>query len=168
MSAAPDQANSGELEAAKKAIAAALLDANVNLLFGSPVDISVLPDYLDIVDNPKDLGTVLADVESSLEGSGTYKTALDVYKDVSLVWTNCTKYNDRPEDKAIVDICKRSAKLFDKEWRKAGLEVPKGEASHLPTGVELGGESSSNRAADENTEVKVTRGIAQLDLCIHS
>lgn len=150
MSAAADQTNSEELEAARKAVAAALLDANVNVLFGSPVDTSALPDYLDIVDNPMDLGTVLADVESSLEGSGPFKTALDVYKNVSLVFSNCLKYNDRPEDKTIADICKRSIKLLDKEWRKAGLEVPfKQEASHGTTGVQLGGEPSSSKAGDE-------------------
>ncbi|KAG7673970.1 hypothetical protein Ndes2526B_g02554 [Nannochloris sp. 'desiccata'] len=149
MSAAPDQDNSGELEAARKAVAAALLDANVNVLFGSPVDTSALTDYLTIIDTPKDLGTVLADLEGSLEGSGPYKTAADVFKDVSLVWSNCLKYNDRPEDKAIVDICKRSAKLFEKEWRKAGLKVCKDQASHVNTGVRLAGDSSSSKAVDE-------------------
>jgi Bromodomain len=148
MSAAPDQIKDGELEAARKAVVAALLDANVNVLFGSPVDTSALTDYLDIVDNPKDLGTVLADLESSLEGTGPYKSAADVFNDVLLVWSNCLKYNDRPEDKAIVDICKRSAKLFEREWRKAGLEVIKGKALHVNS-VQLGGEPSSSKAVDE-------------------
>jgi hypothetical protein len=148
MSAAPVKDTSEELEAARKAVAGALMDANVSVLFGSPVDTDALPDYLTIVDTPKDLGTVLADVESSLEGVGPYNSSLDVYKDVSLVWSNCLKYNDRPEDKAIVDICKRSAKLFEKEWRKAGLQVT-GEAFQFNSGVQLGGDPSSSKAIDE-------------------
>jgi hypothetical protein len=150
MSDAPDQVNVEELEAARKAIAAALLDANVNVLFGSPVDTSALHDYLSIVDTPKDLGTVLADVESSIDGSGPYNQAADVYNDCLLVWSNCLKYNDRPEDKAIRDMCARSCKLLEKEWKKAGLEVSKNLTSDLfKTGARLGGDSSTPKAADE-------------------
>lgn len=149
MSVPPDKAVGGELEAARRAVAATLLDANVNLIFGSPVDVTVLTDYLDIVETPKDLGTVLEDIDRSLQGSGPYKTAADVLNDISLVWSNCLKYNDRPEDKAIIDICRRSAKLLDKEWIKAGLQGSKAGGLHLPKHSQPGDEPSSSKAQYE-------------------
>lgn len=125
MGGASNSSPDSELDAAKAAVEATLRDANTSALFGQPVDPTLLPDYLDIVKHPKDLGSILGDLEASLQGSGPYTTAQDVLNDVQLVWTNCLQYNNRPEDKPIVDICRLSSKLFNKEWRKAGLSSNK-------------------------------------------
>jgi hypothetical protein len=114
--------NIEELEAAREAVAGALKDANTSLLFGEPVDPS-LQGYLDVVKEPKDLGTILADIDGSIDGEGPYHTATDVLRDVQLVWSNCFRYNDRPEDAPIVDQCKASQKVFLREWKKAGLTI---------------------------------------------
>lgn len=98
-----------------------LADDNASLLFGSPVDPSDLPDYLDIIKNPKDLGTILSDIEDSLNGEGPYLNAEQVLQDVQLVWSNALTYNNRPEDKSIVKITKSISKFFKREWQKAGL-----------------------------------------------
>jgi len=128
MAASPDQeASWSELEASREALAAALADPATDALFGEPVDTAALPDYLTVIQHPKDLGTVLADVEKSLQGAGPYLAASDVYTDVLLVWSNCERYNSRPEDKEIVKVCKRSAALVAREWRKAGLDLPEEE-----------------------------------------
>ena len=149
MSAPPDKDVNGELEAARRAVAASLLDANVNLIFGSPVDTASLSDYLTIVQTPKDLGTVLEDIDRSLQGSGPYKSASDVLNDISLVWSNCLKYNDRPEDKAIVDICYRSAKLVQNEWNKAGLQGSTTKGLHRKRPSQPGDEPSTSNAQNE-------------------
>lgn len=112
-----------ELEAVKKAIASTLQDANIELLYGSPVDASVLPDYHEVIKHPKDLGTILSDVETSLDGDGPYKNANEVLKDVHLVWSNCFLYNNRPVDAAIRKLCRSSIKIFEQEWRKAGISI---------------------------------------------
>lgn len=121
MEGASNPSLASELHAAKAAVAATLQDADTLALFGQPVDPRLLPDYLDIIKQPKDLGSIVNDLDASLQGSGPYKTARDVLDDVHVVWANCLQYNNRPEDKPIVDICRRSSKIFNKEWRKAGL-----------------------------------------------
>jgi len=110
-----------ELEVARQVVASVLKDANASLIFGSPVDQSVLPDYSDVIKNPKDLGTILSDLENSINGDGPYQAPEDILIDVELVWQNCLLYNNRPEDKSIVNICKKTSKLFTREWKKAGL-----------------------------------------------
>jgi hypothetical protein len=129
---------SSELLAARAAVAASLEDEDTAALFGEPVDPGVLPDYLDIIKEPKDLGTVLADIDKSIKGAGPYRDAKDVFRDVQLIWSNCRRYNNRPEDKPIVEICRHSSDWFNEEWRKAGLVVPSSvSTSAKRTGKEL-------------------------------
>lgn len=127
-----DIPNYDELEAAREALVRTLRDENTSILFGSPVD-PTLPGYLDVITNPKDLGTILADCERSLDEGEPYRDAASILKDVQLVWSNCLRYNDRPEDAPIVDICKFSQKIFLREWRKAGLPGISGVASDRKT-----------------------------------
>lgn len=111
------------LKAVLRATHYTLEDDNARALFGLPVDTTTLPDYLDIIEHPKDLGTILSEVENSLEGNGPYTSAEDALADVRLVWENCLRYNTRPEDKVIISICKQSRRRFNKGLKKSCGEL---------------------------------------------
>ena len=125
-------ASLGELEAAEAALTAALRDANIAAVFGAPVDPAALPDYLDVISEPKDLGTILEDVEKSLAGDGPYFTAEDVYRDVQLTWRNCLAYNNSPADREMQALCKQSQAVVLREFGKAGLDVGKKASGASP------------------------------------
>jgi hypothetical protein len=131
-------ASLGELEAAEAALTAALRDANIAAVFGAPVDPAVLPDYLDVISEPKDLGTILEDVEKSLAGDGPYFTAEDVYRDVELTWSNCLAYNNSPADREMQLLCKRSQAVVLREFGKAGLDVGKKASGPPAAGAQQG------------------------------
>jgi hypothetical protein len=61
-----------------------------SVAFRQPVDWKTLGlvDYMDIVKNPMDLGTIKANLEAS-----KYQTKEEVAADIRLVWTNCMLYN---------------------------------------------------------------------------
>lgn len=58
--------------------------------FNQPVDPVALniPDYLDVVKQPMDLGTVLKNLDA-----GEYEDGQELLADVALVWGNCLLYN---------------------------------------------------------------------------
>ena len=64
--------------------------------FSRPVDIIKYPMYLDVVKEPMDLGTCKTRLER-----GIYKTLAEFSSDLSLVWTNCFKFNEDPNS----DVC---------------------------------------------------------------
>lgn len=125
-----------ELEAARDALVRTLQDESTSLLFGEPVD-PTLPGYLDVISHPKDLGTILADCERSLEEGVPYLNAASIWGDVQIVWNNCFTYNDRPEDETIIDILRHSQKIFNREWKRAGLRVitPSASDRKIPKSV---------------------------------
>lgn len=47
-------------------------------------------DYLDVISNPMDLGTVNRKLET-----GQYRTAREWYNDLMLIWTNSMTYNKK-------------------------------------------------------------------------
>ena len=57
-------------------------------VFGQPVDLSVVPDYLTVIKEPMDFSTVMKKLHNM-----QYRTVDDWKKDVLLVFDNCVKYN---------------------------------------------------------------------------
>jgi hypothetical protein len=57
-------------------------------LFTAPVDPHQVPDYLQIIKNPMDLGTAAQKLRS-----GQYPAMLDCTRDVRFIWSNCRMYN---------------------------------------------------------------------------
>ncbi len=94
-------------------------DDNIDAVFGSPVDTSLLPDYNTIIEYPRDLGTIAKSIEESLDGRGPYVTYGEALADVQLVWKNCLRYNDRPEDTEIVSLCHRGRSKFKEALKDA-------------------------------------------------
>jgi hypothetical protein len=56
--------------------------------FSEPVNVELVPSYLDFIKTPMDLGTV----ERKLS-EGLYKTVEDWAQDVRLIWENCRTFN---------------------------------------------------------------------------
>ena len=96
------------------------------LLFNQAVDPKAqgLPDYREIVQRPRDLGTILAALEAGKASSfaeGPYTSPAEVFQDVELVWANCMLYNNRPEDAATRQLAAETQAAFLQKWRTAGL-----------------------------------------------
>lgn len=87
-----------------------------------------LDNYLDVIDQPMDLGTV----EKKLFGS-KYKNYKDFAKDVNLIWSNAKAYNlDDSEIYQQADIfeglCERKIADIEKEIADAGADKKQAES----------------------------------------
>ena len=96
--------------------------------FLEPVDPEALgiPDYLDVIERPMDLGTIHETLMSAKVigwSNINYRTPLDFRKDVEQVWWNCRRYNDQPEDYWIIQMCEECEQEFTKLWRELGFEA---------------------------------------------
>ena len=106
--------------------------------FLEPVDAESLgiPEYHDVIEQPMDLGTV----REALEAGPTvgwdnvqFKTLVEVHSAVSLVWSNCLKFNTGEGDDWIRDACKKSAGYFESRWKSLGLlDLEKAERGEGP------------------------------------
>ena len=69
-----------------------LLSYRISLMFSQPVDPErdECPDYLTIIKNPMDLGTIVKKIESN-----SYQTVAEWRNDVHQVWENAYTYNRR-------------------------------------------------------------------------
>ncbi|DBB03841.1 TPA: hypothetical protein ACH3X1_012936 [Trebouxia sp. C0004] len=127
-------AKSSELSRARKAVAATMKLKMSKLLFNQPVDPEALgiPNYRDVVKQPMDLGTIHSKLfvgEQQKWQRCEYKTAREVYRDVSVVWDNCVLYNSREVDKPTREAALEVKAVFDQNWKEAGLdEVREGRA----------------------------------------
>lgn len=68
----------------------ALYEKDVDEIFCDPVDISEVPDYMDVVKHPMDLGTMKLKLQS-----GMYFTLGDMEADFNLMIKNCLDYNNK-------------------------------------------------------------------------
>lgn len=147
----------GPLIRAQTALRETLKDGEARLLFGAPVDPIALGlhDYFDIIKEPRDLGTTLAEVTACIKGrSAKYSQPSQVLADVELVWENCNTYNFGNEE--ILEACDRVRKLFEQQWRAAGLSLEDGSPPPQP-GAHHGGDAAP---APEGFEVKEGKGAA--------
>lgn len=106
-----------EVEKVIAALEATLEDEYTAELFGAPVDI---PGYTDIIEKPVDLGTLLLEAKQ-----GKLKDAAEAWNLVNLMWSNCKQYNNTPADEPIIQAMKSSQALWNREWRAAGLSIPR-------------------------------------------
>ncbi|KAL3515715.1 hypothetical protein ACH5RR_022617 [Cinchona calisaya] len=127
------QRNEQELNAALMVIKK-IMKMDAAKQFNVPVDPTALgiPDYFDIIDTPMDFGTICQNIELGLK----YRDSMDVYKDVQLIWDNCSKYNKKGD--YILELMNRVKSNFIRCWNGAGLfrqqeEVDNG---HLETNLQ--------------------------------
>jgi hypothetical protein len=69
------------------------------------------PDYLDFVESPMDLGTILTRL---LDGG--FQTASDVHREVTRVWANCEVFNGK--DAPITLSAMKLARRFDRSFKE--------------------------------------------------
>lgn len=74
-------------------------------------------DYYDIIDTPMDFGTIRKNLEDGVK----YVNSEGVFKDVQLIWENCSKYNKKGA--YVLELMKRVKTNFMKFWTDAKLYV---------------------------------------------
>lgn len=67
-----------------------IVEKDTNQFFLEPVNVDEVPDYLDYIKEPMDLGTMRTKVEKNL-----YRSFTGFEKDLNLIIDNCTFYNDK-------------------------------------------------------------------------
>ena len=84
--------------------------------FQDPVDYHklMIPDYIDIIPNPMDLGTVRKKLNHNC-----YSSVKEFAADMSLIWLNCYKYNGEEHD--ISKCAKEIEHSFKEYYVSSGL-----------------------------------------------
>ena len=81
-----------------------LLENDFGYLFAEPVSVKEVPDYRKTIKKPMDLGTIKNNIVKGVyvkklphlnynDGTSMERIALEVLKDIELVWHNCFLYN---------------------------------------------------------------------------
>lgn len=78
------------LEAAMGRLLDSLFAKDEHEIFTEPVEIEDVPDYMDVVTHPMDLGTMRTKLRS-----GNYQTLDDMENDFNLMISNCLAYNNK-------------------------------------------------------------------------
>ena len=74
-----------------------------------------IPDYLNIVKNPMDLGTVVSNIKR-----GSYTEPAEVARDVRRIWDNCRLYNG--ETHLVTKLAYSCSEIFERDWGKGNFE----------------------------------------------
>ncbi|PRW57142.1 transcription factor GTE8-like [Chlorella sorokiniana] len=98
-------------EGVRSVLASLLHLPNVERVFGGPVDTVLYSDYLQVVQQPMDLGTIQKRLSD-----GAYDSPLQFCDDVRLVWSNCLRYN--PPGNPVRDLGDTAAQQFDELWEQ--------------------------------------------------
>lgn len=95
--------------------------------FNTPVDPEALgiPDYFDIIDTPMDFSTICQNIDLGFK----YKDSKDIYRDVELIWDNCSKYYKKGTH--VLELMKHVKTKLLKLWSAAGLHVQRQEPSNV-------------------------------------
>lgn len=78
------------MEATMTRLLQAIASRDTADIFGEPVDVTEVPDYMDVVTQPMDLSTMRRKLES-----GVYYTLDDMQADFDLMIRNCLAYNNK-------------------------------------------------------------------------
>lgn len=97
-------------------------------IFRKPVDHVALKlvDYLTIIPNPVDLGTICKQLEAGRKSNwrrSSYTSAKEVISDSLRVFENCEVYNQN--DAKTRQVAEDARQVFLRAWQAAGLEGPK-------------------------------------------
>ena len=103
--------------------------------FKTPVNLALVPGYLNFVTRPMDLSTVKDKLKNRL-----YASPLDFRDDVNLIWDNCACYNQegtpaRTDGEAMRGIWKRAwqESRIEDNWKRIQIEID--PSVRLPTAV---------------------------------
>ena len=113
-----------DLEIARKVISK-LRTHDAGFIFNEPVDINMVPDYLNIVTKPMDLRTISEKLES-----GQYSSLQQVDDDLRLMFNNCYAYNSP------VMFAHEQGKKLEKYYNNSGRDM-KNRIAAQATGVTI-------------------------------
>ncbi|KAL7067685.1 bromodomain-containing protein [Cryptosporidium serpentis] len=109
-------------------------------------------DYFEVIKKPIDLHTIVSKLNKD-----TYKTLLEFYEDVMLIFSNCRCYNTAPYCSPLLECCDLAERKFRDEWSKLGfsnseelLDVTVDDTSALD-------ESSSIVSFTSNKKIKIAK-----------
>lgn len=118
------------LEAAMGRLLDSLFAKDMHEIFTEPVDIDEVPDYMDVVTHPMDLGTMKTKLRS-----GKYLTLDNMENDFNLMIQNCLAYNNKDTifyraGIRMRDHCGTLFKAVRKELIRSGIvEEPQSDES---------------------------------------
>ncbi|OII71341.1 bromodomain-containing protein [Cryptosporidium andersoni] len=122
--------------------------------FKDPIDPvkNQCPDYFEVIKKPIDLHTIVSKLNKD-----TYRTLLEFYEDVMLIFSNCRCYNTAPYCSPLLEYCYLAERKFRDEWSKLGfsnsgefLDVTVDDTSALD-------ESSSIVSFTSNKRIKIAK-----------
>ncbi|VVC42045.1 Hypothetical protein CINCED_3A017924 [Cinara cedri] len=125
--------------------------------FYKPVDAAWLGlhDYHDIIEKPMDLGTVKTKLDNR-----EYKNSKDFAGDVSLIFSNCYKYN--PKDHDVVAMAKKLQAVFEARMSKVPPDPPLLELKMEPEDESSSeGSSGSFSDSDDSEDLENSRKIQE-------
>jgi len=149
------------------------INENATKHFEDPVDISVFPDYLKLIDTPLNLKIVDKKIETDC-----YNTPEDFEYDVMLIFKNCEIYNMKRNDH-IVNLAKYCSKTFRKlfllrikafelsGWKNINSDDSKKKRSHSPLPLQSNGSSNDKdeppmkKTKTESSSIKVVKQNAK-------
>ncbi|KAL8167206.1 hypothetical protein V2J09_008705 [Rumex salicifolius] len=115
-----------------------LMAHNYAYVFNEPVDVVKLniPDYLTIIKQPMDLGSVKRKL-----ASGAYSTPFEFVSDVRLTFSNAMTYNPPKNDVHI--MAKTLSKFFEVRWKTIAKKLPSIEPVAEKLGTQQNVDASS-------------------------
>ncbi|KAF5183370.1 Transcription factor gte8-like protein [Thalictrum thalictroides] len=119
--------------------------------FNTPVDVVKLniPDYLTVIKNPMDLGTVKTKIASN-----QYSNPWEFLADVRLTFSNAMKYNPANNDYHI--MAKTLSKFFESRWKNIQKKLPPIESVQVPVKSSISGESKAPKASSPTKKRKMS------------
>ncbi|XP_051118221.1 uncharacterized protein LOC127242643 [Andrographis paniculata] len=132
-------------------------------VFSEPVDLGELPDYLEIIENPMDFGTVREKLET-----GAYKNLEELESDVLLICSNAMQYNASDtvyyrQARAIQDLAKRDFENLKHQGDNGELQprvVRRGRPPNSKNQKKSAETSPGDRVESSATEVSTGVSLA--------
>jgi len=126
-----------------------LMRADRYQIFLEPVDTAIVPDYLDYIKHPMDLGTVKKKLSED-----QYRTLADLKSDLDLIWSNCCFYNAKDTEyyKKAVKLRNMTDKYFDSLGEQTDRPTHRNRQSRASAGAEAEGVAKPLRGRNRSTD----------------
>ncbi|KAK9838020.1 hypothetical protein WJX74_009849 [Apatococcus lobatus] len=98
-----------------------VLKLKCSATFAVPVTDEAVPNYSNVIKEPRDLGSISEKLKAS--GEDVYASLGELLADVRLVWKNCRTFNAVGSE--INQLCDETEAAFNQHWQQAGLPMSK-------------------------------------------
>jgi allophanate hydrolase subunit 1 len=148
---------SAEMQAVEKAVQK-LVRLQVCEWFSAPVDLAVFTDYLDFVEQPMDLHTVLEKLRA-----GEYADADAMKPDFALIVKNCRVYND--DGAEINEVCQKAMATANDAVQAAfaGKGGASGKKRKAPAGASPAGAGGKAKQKQKRKKVELSKELQAVE-----